>query len=94
MDVAGNNTYGLRFYDGTNASAKGRYLFKTFNPLTNRNNLALPPEWNRMTGIQQFQVKPGITMIKGKAAPQFDFGNQYIGGETQWYINNLDNLIP
>lgn len=51
MDVAGNNTYGLRFYDGTNASAKGRYLFETFNHLTNRNNLAFSPEWNIMTGI-------------------------------------------
>lgn len=94
MDVAGDSTYGLRFYDGVNANAKGRYLFETFNPLTNRQNLALPPEWNKMTGIQQFQVNPGTVMLKGNAAPQFQFGSQYIGGETQWYINNLNDLIP
>lgn len=56
LEVAGENTYGLRFYGG-NANAEGRYLFETFTSLTNRNNLALPYEWNSMTGIQQFQVK-------------------------------------
>ncbi len=94
MDTAGNSTFGIRFYDGINAQPKGRYLFETFNPLTNRQNLALPPEWNRMTGFKQFQVKPGTIIIKGNAAPQTNFGAQYVGGETQWYINNLNNLIP
>ena len=64
-----------------------RYLFETFSPLTNRENLALPYEWNCMTGIQQFQVKNGTTMITGAAAPQ------YTGGANQWYINNLEDLI-
>lgn len=94
MDVAGDSTYDLRFYDGVNANVKCRYLFETFNPLTNRQNLALPPECNRMTRIQQFQVKQGTVIIKGNAAPQFQFGSQYVGGQRQWYINNLDNLIP
>lgn len=93
MDVAGENAYGLRFHDfGVNAQAKGRYIFESFNPLTNRNNLALPPEWNSMTGIKQWRVKPGTEIIKGNAAPQFKYGSQYVGGEKQWYINNLDNL--
>ena len=42
LETAGENTYGLRFYG--NASAEGRYLFETFSPLTNRENLALPYE--------------------------------------------------
>lgn len=92
LETAGESTYGLRFYGG-NASAEGRYLFETFSPLTNRENLALPYEWNSMTGIQQFQVKSGTTMIIGAAAPQLSFGGQYTGGANQWYINNLGDLI-
>ena len=93
LDVASSNTYGLRFYDGINASAKGRYLFETFLPQVNRRNLALPPDWNRMTEIQQWKIKPGTIIIKGKAGPQFEMGDQYIGGIEQWYITNLDDLI-
>ena len=92
LQTAGESTYGLRFYGG-NANAEGRYLFETFSPLTNRQNLALPYEWNSMTGIQQFQVRNGTTMITGKAAAQKSFGSQYIGGANQWYINNLEDLI-
>ena len=92
LQTAGESTYGLRFYGG-NANAEGRYLFETFSPLTNRQNLALPYEWNNMTGIQQFQVRSGTTMITGTAAAQKSFGSQYIGGANQWYINNLEDLI-
>ncbi|MBQ7782045.1 MAG: hypothetical protein IJ405_08500, partial [Lachnospiraceae bacterium] len=92
IEIAGDNTYGLRFYGG-NASAQGRYLFETFSPLTNRQNLALLYEWNSMTGIQQFQVRDGVIMITGTAAAQNDFGSHYVGGAKQWYINNLEDLI-
>ena len=92
VKTAGENTYGLRFYGG-NANAEGRYLFETFSPLTNRENLALPYEWNSMTGIQQFQVKNGTTMLTGAAAPQSSFGEQYVGGAHQWYINSLEDMI-
>ena len=92
LQTAGESTYGLRFYGG-NANAEGRYLFETFSPLTNRQNLALPYEWNSMTGIQQFQIRKGTTMITGKAVAQKSFGSQYIGGANQWYINNLEDLI-
>ena len=92
LQTAGDSTYGLRFYGG-NANAEGRYLFETFSPLTNRQNLALPYEWNSMTGIQQFQVKSGTIMITGNAAAQKNFGSQYIGGANQWYISNLEELI-
>lgn len=69
LQTAGDSTYGLRFYGGI-ANEKGRYLFETFSPLTNRQNLALPYEWNSMTGIQQFQVRSGTIMITGNAAAQ------------------------
>ena len=92
LQIADESTYGLRFYGG-NANAEGRYLFETFTPLTNRENLALPYEWNAMTGIQQFKVKDGVTMITGNAAAQNAFGSQYTGGAHQWYINNLEGLI-
>ena len=83
LQTAGDSTYGLRFYGG-NANTEGRYLFETFSPLTNRQNLALPYEWNRMTGIQQFQVRSGTIMITGKTAAQKSFGSQYIVGANQW----------
>lgn len=46
-----------------------------------------------MTGIQQFKVKNGTTMLTGTAAPQASFGSQYTGGANQWYINSLEDLI-
>ncbi len=94
VEIAGENTYGLRFHDfGVNAHAKGRYLFETFNPLNNRSNLAVPYEWNKLKGIKQWKVKPGTIIIKGNAAPQLKYGSQYIGGEKQWYINDLNDLL-
>jgi len=43
-----------------------------------------------MTNIAQFKVKPGITIIEGKAAPQ---GLGLPDGQTQKYINDLERLI-
>ena len=43
-----------------------------------------------MTNIARFKVKPGITIIEGKAAPQ---GLGLPGGKTQKYINDLERLI-
>ena len=68
MKQAGNNEFGLRFYGG-NAQPMGQFLMDTFSPLTNRSNLALPPKWNAMTGIKQWHIKLGTTMITGKIAP-------------------------
>lgn len=31
--------------------------------------------------------------VTGAVAPQSSFGEQYIGGANQWYINNLEDLI-
>ena len=85
---AGANEYGLRYFDGVNAQAKGRYLFESF-PAT-RSSLAVKPEWNQMTEFAQFKIKPGTTIIEGKAAPQ---GIGLPGGQTQKYINYLEDLI-
>ena len=92
IKIADDSTYGLRFYGG-NANAEGRYLFETFTPEINRENLALPYEWNSMTGIRQFQINPGTIIIAGRAAPQLEYGSQYVGGANQWYINSLEDLI-
>ena len=43
-----------------------------------------------MNNIAQFKVKPGITIIEGKAAPQ---GLGLPGGQIQKYINDLERLI-
>ncbi|MFP1779985.1 RHS repeat domain-containing protein, partial [Lonsdalea quercina] len=84
---AGNNQFGTRFHDyGKTARAEGQYVFETFTPQTNRAGLALPPEWNGMTGIKQWQIKPGTTMIRGRAAPQFEYGSQYSGGAEQIFV--------
>ena len=45
---------------------------------------------NHMTNIAQFKVKPGTTIIEGKATPQ---GLGLPGGQTQKYINDLERLI-
>jgi len=90
LETARDSTYGLRFYGG-NAKTVGRYLFETFTSQTNRQNLALPYEWNSITGIQQFQS--GTVMITGEAAAQTGIGAQYIGGAIQWYINSLEDLL-
>jgi hypothetical protein len=63
---AGANEYGLRYYDESKAYAKGRYLFKTFP--ASRESLAVKPEWNDMTKIQQWKVREGERLIEGRAS--------------------------
>ena len=65
-----------------------QFLFKTFSSYTNRGGLALPPSWNQMSGIKQWQIKPGTIMLKGIAASQKLDGAQYIypGGAEQIFI--------
>ncbi|WP_261666571.1 hypothetical protein, partial [Fusobacterium necrophorum] len=97
-EKAGLNQYGIRFYDidykikTYPAYPEGQYLFETFTPYVNRENLALPPSWNQMTSIKQFQIKPETLMFKGKAGPQFLEGAHYIypGGAPQIFIYRPD----
>jgi len=86
VQKAGDNLYGLRFYDSAGARPMGQYLFETFTLQTNRAGLALPPNWNGMTGIKQWQITPGTTIIRGRAAPQFAEGSRYIGGSDQIFV--------
>jgi len=87
VEKAGKNQFGTRFHDnGKSAWPLGQYVFETFTPLTNRSGLALPYEWNRMTGIKQWQIKPNSTIIRGRAAPQFEYGSHFSGGEEQIFV--------
>jgi hypothetical protein len=85
---ASANEYGLRYFDGVNAKAKGRYLFEAF-PAT-RESLAVKTESNQMTNIAQFKVSPGATIIEGRASAQ---GVGLPGGQMQKYITDLSDLL-
>ena len=65
-----------------------QYLFETFTPYINKEGLALPPSWNQMTGIKQWQIKPETVILKGIADSQELEGIHYIypGGAEQIFI--------
>ena len=90
MKAAGDNTFGLRFFDDVNAFAKGRYLFPNFGNSVNRVGLALPPKWNMMTSFKQWQIAPGSQYVFGRTASQ---GGRFTGGNYQMYVNDLSNLM-
>ena len=91
---AGSEDYGIRFYDIdyktriNPAYSNGQYLFETFTSNINREGLALPPSWNQMTGIKQWQIEPGTVILKGIADSQKLDGVHYIypGGAEQIFI--------
>ena len=94
VEIAGSKDYEIRFFDIdyktriNPAYPNGQYLFETFTSNTNREGLALPPSWNQMTGIKQWQIEPGTIMLKGIADSQQLQGTQYIypGGAEQIFI--------
>ncbi len=87
VKTAGDSTFGLRFHDfGQTAKPMGQFLTDTFTPLTTRANMALPPQWNGMTGIAQWQIKSGTTFLSGQVGPQLQFGSQYVGGANQMFV--------
>ena len=94
VEIAGSKDYGIRFFDIdyktriNPAYPNGQYLFETFTSNINREGLALPPSWNQMTGIKQWQIEPGTIMLKGIADSQQLEGAQYIypGGAKQIFI--------
>lgn len=86
VEVAGPSLHALRFYGGGKAPPMGQYLFETFSPLTNRANLALPRQFNTMTAIQQWRVRPGAVFFRGRVAPQLEYGAQFIGGAEQIFV--------
>ena len=94
VEIAGSKEYGIRFYDMKYKDNPGlpkpggQYLFETFTPNINREGLALPPSWNQMTGIKQWQIKPETVILKGIADSQKLDGAHYIypGGAEQIFI--------
>ena len=85
---ASNNEFGIRYFDNVNAWEKGRYLFETFP--ASRQNLALKPEWNQMTFMKQFQIRPNTTILEGRAS---SMGSGVEGSQPQKYILNLNDLL-
>ena len=63
-------------------------MFETFP--ASRQNLALKPEWNQMTYMKQFQVRPNTTIIEGPAS---SMGVGVEGGQIQKYILDLNDLL-
>jgi hypothetical protein len=87
VETADDATYGIRFHNfGQTAQPMGQFLTDTFTPLSNRGNLALPPQWNGMTGVSQWQVTQGTTYLSAQVAPQLRFGSQYVGGANQIFV--------
>ncbi|MBT0813070.1 hypothetical protein KIH41_17410 [Litoribacter ruber] len=81
-----------RYYDNVGAFAKGRYMANpssiTGNRFIDRMGLALRPKWNEMTKVAHWNLPKGTTVYKGKAAMQFP----WIGGRTQYFVPNLNNI--
>ena len=94
VEIAGSKDYEIRFFDIdyktriNPAYPNGQYLFETFTSNTNREGLALPPSWNQMTGIKQWQIKPGTILLKWVADSQQLQETQciYLGGAEQIFI--------
>ena len=89
--AAGNSEYGLRYFDNIKAFPQGRFLFESFP--ASRQSTALLPKWNQMSGLAQWQIRPGATIIEGQAASQ---GLGLEGGQLQKFMLNpgKDLLAP
>jgi RHS repeat-associated protein len=73
-----------RYYDNTNAFAKGRFMTNSTssNRFYDRMGLALKPKWNNMTNVATWEIPANSVIYQGKAAMQFP----WIGGKTQFYV--------
>ena len=88
LRLAGEQEFGVRYYDQILAFPRGRTLFETFP--ASRSSLALKPEWNQMRFLKQWRIRPGTKVFEGPAAPQ---GLALPGGQTQKYILQLEDLL-
>ena len=52
--------------------------------------MSIKPDWNQMTYMKQFQIRPGITILEGRAS---SMGVGVEGGQIQKYILNLNDLL-
>jgi len=85
---ATDSEFGIRYYDNVKAWEKGRYLFETFP--ASRQNLALKPEWNQMTYMKQFQIRPNTKILEGRAS---SMGVGVEGSQIQKYILDTNDLL-
>jgi RHS repeat-associated protein len=86
---AGQSEFGLRYFSDP-SRAGGQYPFETFP--ASRASLAIKPEWSSMSGFRQFQIRPGATILEGRAAAQ---GPYLPGGQMQKFILDWrSDLIP
>lgn len=77
---AGPSEFRLRYFSDP-AKAGGSYLFETFP--ASRATLAIKPKWSTMSGFRQYQIRPGATILEGRAAPQ---GPYLPGGQKQTFV--------
>jgi RHS repeat-associated protein len=86
---AGQSEFGIRYFSDP-SRAGGQYLFETFP--ASRASMAIKPEWSSMSGFRQFQIRPGATILEGRAAAQ---GPYLPGGQMQKFILDWrSDLIP
>ncbi|MCB0339087.1 MAG: RHS repeat protein, partial [Bdellovibrionales bacterium] len=55
---ANANEYVIRYFDDLNRGPKGHWVYPSELGLLTRDELAILPEWNRMTYINQMRLKP------------------------------------
>jgi len=81
----------MRFYDNVDSFPKGSWLLPTLPAL--RDETALRIDWNQMTHMQQWRIRPDAPVIEGHIAPQ---GVGYPGGGMQLFVLNpkADLLMP
>ena len=109
VERAGKTEYEIRFYDinyKTNPrlpKPNGQFLFKTFSSYTNRESLALPPSWNQMTKIKQWQQNitkmrktkmEWINIISNRDArvSKININNSYVTLEIEYWNGELRKI--
>ena len=89
------NDVKLSRYYGGNAQPVGRYLSNgPISKIIDRVGLALPGEFNSMSGVAEIMVPKGTKMIKGTVGSQAkEYGFPFYGGRTQYYSPSLENFV-
>ena len=89
------NDVKLSRYYGGNAQPVGRYLSNgPISKIIDRVGLALPGEFNLMSGVAEIMVPKGTKMIKGTVGAQAkEYGFPFYGGRTQYYSPSLENFV-
>lgn len=80
---------------GGNAQPVGRYLSNgPISKSIDRVGLALPNQFNSMSGVAEITMPKGTKMIKGTVGSQAkEYGFPFYGGRTQYYSPSLENFV-